>query len=78
MKDFNTVNREICEDLQVRLNGICDDIESDLATLESPDVALLSKYPEFRRALEVQLGNARTTLDTIRDSTAAAYAEAKE
>jgi hypothetical protein len=60
-----------------QIHSILDATAADLEMIETPDVALLEKYPAFGRNLEEMLRTARVELKSIEATAREAREEAR-
>ena len=72
--DLGELAERTVDSLSDKIHSILDATAVDLEMIETPDVALLEKYPAFGRSLEEMLRTARAELELIE----AAAGEARE
>ena len=63
--DLNELAERTVDSLSEKIHSILDATDRDLETIETPDVALLEKYPAFGRSVQKMLRVARTELESI-------------
>ena len=72
--DLGKVAERTVDSLSGKIHSILDATAADLEMIETPDVALLEKYPAIGRSVEEMLRTARAELESVE----AAAREARE
>jgi hypothetical protein len=75
--DLKELAERTVDSLSEKVNLILDATAADLETIETPDAALLEKYPAFGRSVEEMLSTARAELESIEVAARDAREEAR-